>query len=79
MRDLSNVHELITDLFKWATKPAEWEQYRLSNEQVAFFREYGYLADVKLSLPIRTGSCFMPWAPGALRKDFMMCCGIRLL
>jgi hypothetical protein len=48
MRDLSNVHELITDLFRWPTEPAEWEQYRLSNKQVAFFREYGYLADVKL-------------------------------
>ena len=48
MRDLSNIHELITDLFRWPTKAAEWEQYRLSNEQVAFFREYGYLADVKL-------------------------------
>jgi hypothetical protein len=48
MHDLSGVHELITDLFKWPTTLAEWDQYRLTNEQIAFFREYGYLADVKL-------------------------------
>ena len=48
MRDLSTIHELITDLFKWPKTPAEWDHYRLTTEQVAFFREYGYLADVKL-------------------------------
>ncbi|HEY1216482.1 MAG TPA: phytanoyl-CoA dioxygenase family protein [Bryobacteraceae bacterium] len=48
MRDLSTKHQLISDLFKWPSGPAEWEQYKLSREQVAFFQEYGYLADVKL-------------------------------
>lgn len=48
MRDLSRIHEPITDLFKWPARPVEWEQYQLTNEQVAFFQEYGYLADVRL-------------------------------
>jgi ectoine hydroxylase-related dioxygenase (phytanoyl-CoA dioxygenase family) len=48
MQDLSTLHALITGLFKWPTSPAEWDQYRLTNDQVAFFHEYGYLADVKL-------------------------------
>lgn len=48
MRDLSSIHELMTDLFRWPARPADWEQYRLSSEQVAFFREYGYLSDLKL-------------------------------
>ncbi|HEY4111458.1 phytanoyl-CoA dioxygenase family protein [Puia sp.] len=48
MRDLSTKHQLITDLFQWPAKPSEWERYKLSNEQLAFFREYGYLTDVKM-------------------------------
>ncbi|HEV2479662.1 MAG TPA: phytanoyl-CoA dioxygenase family protein [Puia sp.] len=51
MNDLSQIHRPITDLFKWPATPAEWEQYRLTNDQVAFFKEYGYLADVKLLEP----------------------------
>jgi len=46
--DLSTRHELISDLFRWPTSPDEWEQYRLSDEQVAFFHEHGYLAGVKM-------------------------------
>lgn len=48
MQDLSTIHELITGLFKWPATPTHWDQYRLTDEQVAFFREYGYLADIKL-------------------------------
>lgn len=46
--DLSKNHQLITDLFKWPAGPSEWERYKLSNEQLSFFQEYGYLSDVKL-------------------------------
>ena len=48
MRDLSAIHQLLTDLFQWPSGPSEWEQYKLSEDQLAFFREYGYLSDVKL-------------------------------
>jgi len=47
-KDLSTVHELISDLFKWPSSQNEWEQCRLSDEQVSFFKENGYLAGVKM-------------------------------
>jgi ectoine hydroxylase-related dioxygenase (phytanoyl-CoA dioxygenase family) len=48
LKDLSTQHQLISNLFQWPAKPAEWEQYKLSNEQLDFFKEYGYLSNVKL-------------------------------
>jgi len=46
--DLAEKHQLISDLFKLPKSLEEWEQYRLTNEQVAHFHEYGYLAGIKL-------------------------------
>ncbi len=46
--DLATRHELINDLFSWPRSRAEWDQYRLSDDQVAFYHEHGYLAGVKL-------------------------------
>ncbi len=48
IKDLSNQHQLISDLFKWPASQAEWDQYKLSEEQLDFFKEYGYLSNVKL-------------------------------
>jgi ectoine hydroxylase-related dioxygenase (phytanoyl-CoA dioxygenase family) len=47
-QDLSHQHHLISNLFTWPNSEEEWEKYRLSKEQVNFFKEYGYLANVKL-------------------------------
>ncbi|HSI78704.1 MAG TPA: phytanoyl-CoA dioxygenase family protein [Lunatimonas sp.] len=47
-KDLSLVHELIGDLFQWPQQESDWEQYKLSEEQIAFFNENGYLHNVKL-------------------------------
>jgi hypothetical protein len=47
-KDLSTVHEMITELFKWPTSIGEWEQYRLSQDQIDFFNENGFLAGVKM-------------------------------
>ena len=47
-RDLSSVHHLISDLFKWPEKKSDWEQFLLSKEQVDFFNTNGYLAGVKM-------------------------------
>lgn len=47
-RDLSARHQLLGDFFKWPASPAEWEQYRLTDEQVAFYHEYGYVSNIKL-------------------------------
>lgn len=46
--DLSVYHEPISDLFAGPSKPEEWEQYRLSDEQVEFFHEQGYLAGLRI-------------------------------
>ena len=48
VKDLSEFHDLIADLFRWPTSPEEWAQYRLTDEQVAFYREYGYVAGIKM-------------------------------
>lgn len=48
VKDLSAVHELIGTIFKWPVSKSEWDQYRLSDEQVKFFNENGYLAGVPL-------------------------------
>ena len=39
--DLSTRHEPVTDLFPSAQDPEVHERYRLSDEQVAFYRENG--------------------------------------
>ena len=37
--DLSNYHTPISDFFKAPIVPDEWDQYRLSIEQIEFFHE----------------------------------------
>ncbi len=46
--DLSLQHTLVCNLFVRPTTKAEWDQYRLSDEQVAFYHEHGYLCGVKM-------------------------------
>lgn len=46
--DLSTRHEPITDLFPSAQDADTKERFRLSDEQVAFYREQGYLAGVRV-------------------------------
>jgi hypothetical protein len=46
--DLSSIHQLISGLFKWPSSATEWDQYRLTEEQVGFFHEYGYVSNIKL-------------------------------
>ena len=48
VRDLSSVHQLASDLFRWPTSPAEWKQFELSAAQVDFFRKNGFLSGIKL-------------------------------
>lgn len=48
IKDLADYHEVVSDLFKQPKSREEWEQYRLTDEQVAHFHEYGYLAGIKL-------------------------------
>ncbi|AHM61143.1 Phytanoyl-CoA dioxygenase [Flammeovirgaceae bacterium 311] len=48
LKDLSGYHQLISDLFKQPATKAEWDQYKLSKEQIEFYKENGYLSNVKL-------------------------------
>ena len=48
IQDLSQVHKLVSDIFVWPKTPGDWEPYKLTDDQLAFFKEYGYLSHVKL-------------------------------
>jgi len=48
VKDLSQVHQLISDLFQWPSSKEDWEKYKLNDDQIAFFNENGYLAGVKM-------------------------------
>jgi len=47
-RDLSLYANLVSDFFVCPKSPEEWEKYKLSDEQIAHFKEFGYVANVKL-------------------------------
>jgi hypothetical protein len=46
--DLSERHEPVGNLFSWPSTPEEWDAYRLSDDQIAFFYENGYLGGVRV-------------------------------
>lgn len=48
VKDLSHAHNLVSDLFQSPSAKEDWEKFKLSDEQVAFFNENGFLAGVKM-------------------------------
>ncbi|MEK6480532.1 phytanoyl-CoA dioxygenase family protein [Catalinimonas sp. 4WD22] len=48
MKDYASEHQPVSQLFKQPQNSEEWEQYKLTDDQVAFFHENGYLANIKL-------------------------------
>jgi ectoine hydroxylase-related dioxygenase (phytanoyl-CoA dioxygenase family) len=48
VQDLAKIHRLVSDIFKTPQTPAEWEAYKLSEKQVQFFHENGYISGIKL-------------------------------
>jgi ectoine hydroxylase-related dioxygenase (phytanoyl-CoA dioxygenase family) len=46
--DLASKHELVGDLLQIPRSRDEWERYRLTDEQVAFYHAEGYLAGVRI-------------------------------
>ncbi|MGZ8843779.1 MAG: phytanoyl-CoA dioxygenase family protein, partial [Pyrinomonadaceae bacterium] len=48
MEDLSTHHKPITTLFNWPTRASDWNQYRLTNDQIDFFHTNGYLAGIRV-------------------------------
>ena len=47
-RDLSEVHGRVGDVFQSPKTQADWDRLRLTEEQVSFYHEHGYLAGVKV-------------------------------
>ena len=47
-KDLSHTHNPVSDLFQRPSAKEDWEKFKLSDEQVAFFNENGFLAGVKM-------------------------------
>lgn len=69
--DLSCRHEVLGDLLSLPRSAAEWDAYRLSDEQVAFYHEHGYLAGVRIlserqvdALRSELAGFFIPDHPG---------------
>lgn len=48
IKDLAEVHELVTNIFEMPRSAKEWEAYRLTDEQLGHFHEYGYVSGIKL-------------------------------
>jgi hypothetical protein len=47
-KDLSEIHGLITDLFRWPRSREEWKQYELSEKQISFFHANGFLSGIPM-------------------------------
>ncbi|HZV07783.1 MAG TPA: phytanoyl-CoA dioxygenase family protein [Gemmataceae bacterium] len=48
IQDLSQRHDLMSDLFILPRSESEWQHYRLSDEQVRFFHENGYVSGIRI-------------------------------
>lgn len=46
--DLSRYHHRLTDLFPRLLTEQDWQQYRLSDEQVEFYHQHGYLPGIRI-------------------------------
>ena len=46
--DFSTIHKPVGELFVWPRTSADWDQYRLTNEQVEFFHANGYLPRIRV-------------------------------
>jgi len=69
--DLSRQHRPLTKLFKWPSRVDEWNQYRLTDEQVDFFHANGYLTGIRAlddeqieTLPAELAELIDPDHPG---------------
>ena len=48
VNDLSKVHELVSDQFHWPRSKSDWDKFKLTDDQVSFFNENGFLAGIKM-------------------------------
>jgi len=48
VKDLSKVHHLVSDMFKWPANEKDLERYKLTQEQIDFFKENGFVGGIKM-------------------------------
>src|SRR6266852_660250 len=48
IEDLSRYHYPVGTLFAHLRTSEDWDQYRLSNKQIEFFRENGYIKGIRM-------------------------------
>ncbi len=48
VEDLSTRHSLVSGIFTLPSTQKDCERYRLNEEQVEFFHEYGYLKGIQM-------------------------------
>ena len=46
--DLSRYHYLVSNLFDLPKNTVEWSRFRLSEAQVQFFHQHGYLTSIRI-------------------------------
>ena len=47
-QDLSKFHHMVSDMFSAPEKHEEWDQFKLSDEQINHYHEYGHVSGIKL-------------------------------
>ena len=47
-KDLAEIHDFITDIFRWPGNEEEFNRYKLTNEQLTFYKENGYIAGIQV-------------------------------
>ena len=48
VKDLADHHRAVSSIFKQPESTKDWDQYRLTEDQVAHFHEFGYVSGIKL-------------------------------
>jgi len=48
IKDLADRHSPVSDMFQQPKTAEGWDQYKLSDEQLAHFQEFGYVSGIKL-------------------------------
>ena len=48
LEDLSTKHQPVTNLFAWPGNPDQCNQYRLTDQQIDFYQQNGYLAGIRM-------------------------------
>jgi ectoine hydroxylase-related dioxygenase (phytanoyl-CoA dioxygenase family) len=48
LEDLSTKHQPVTNLFARPGNPVQWDQYRLTDQQIDFYEQNGFLAGIRM-------------------------------